>query len=454
MSGNRLSPLDASFLTVESETAHMHVGWAALFAPPGGRSTPGFRELRDHVEHRLCRAPRYRQKLAEIPLGVGDPVWIDDEDFDVHEHVRHASSSDFGEVVDTAMSSPLDRTRPLWELWIADGLDDGRLGVVGKAHHCMVDGLAAVELASLLVDPTPAPTRPAPDGWRPTPTPDGPSLLGSALLARAGDALEVAHLPVGVARHPGRLVSLARDLPRTVRALAHSVEPAPSGTPFNEPISPQRHLARTRRPLRDLKRIKRHFGTTINDVVLAVAAGAVRRFLERHGETPLGLKTMVPVSVRGNGGAGTLGNQISFVFVELPCDEPDPVRRLHDVNLAMSQRKLDGEPEGANAIMKAVGYAPRTLRQAVSRLVASPRAFNLVVSNIPGPREPLYMCGCELEEVYPVVPIADRHALAIGATTIKDDSFFGIYADSELLPDADLLADGIAESIDELVALS
>jgi diacylglycerol O-acyltransferase / wax synthase len=453
MSTNRLSPLDASFLTVESETAHMHVGWAALFAPPGGPSTPGFQELRDHVEQRLCRAPRYRQKLAEIPLGVSDPVWIDDEEFDVDEHIRHASSSDFGEVVDKAMSSPLDRTRPLWELWIADGLDDGRIGVVGKAHHCMVDGLAAVELASLLVDPTPAPAPPAPDGWRPTPTPDGPSLLGAALLARAGDALEVAHIPVGLARHPGRLVSLARDFPRTVRALAHSVEPAPSETPFNEPISPRRHLARTRRPLRDLKQIKRHFGTTINDVVLAVAAGAVRRFLVQHGETPLGLKTMVPVSVRGSG-AGTLGNQISFVFVELPCDEPDPVRRLHDVNLAMSQRKLGGEPEGAGAIMKAVGYAPRTLRQAVSRLVASPRAFNLVVSNIPGPSEPLYMCGCELEEVYPVVPIADRHALAIGATTIKDDSFFGIYADSELLPDADLLADGIAESIDELVALS
>jgi diacylglycerol O-acyltransferase / wax synthase len=192
------------------------------------------------------------------------------------------------------------------------------------------------------------------------------------------------------------LVSLARDFPRTVRALAHSVEPAPSGTPFNEPISPQRHLARARRPLGDLRQIKRHFGTTINDVVLAIAAGGLRRFFERHGEPPLGLKTMVPVSVRGNGGAGTLGNQISFVFVELPCDEPDPVRRLHDINLAMSQRKLGGEPEGADAIMKAVGYAPRTLRQAVSRLVASPRAFNLVVSNIPGPREPLYMCGCEL----------------------------------------------------------
>jgi diacylglycerol O-acyltransferase len=142
------------------------------------------------------------------------------------------------------------------------------------------------------------------------------------------------------------------------------------------------------------------------------------------------------------------------VFVELPCDEPDPVRRLHDINLAMSQRKLGGEPEGADTIMKAVGYAPRTVRQAVSRLVASPRAFNLVVSNIPGPREPLYMRGCELEEVYPVVPIADRHALAIGVTTIKDDSFFGIYADSESLPDADLLAEGVDESIDELVALS
>jgi diacylglycerol O-acyltransferase / wax synthase len=224
-------------------------------------------------------------------------------------------------------------------------------------------------------------------------------------------------------------------------------------TPFNEPISPRRHLARARRPLGDLKRIKQRFGVTVNDVVLGVAAGAVRRFLERHGDTPLGLKTMVPVSVRGDAGATALGNQISFVFVELPCDEPDPARRHRDINLAMSERKRGGEPEGADAIMKAVGYAPRTLRQAVSRLVASPRAFNLVVSNIPGPSEPLYMCGSALEEVYPVVPIAARHALAIGVTTINDDSFVGVYVDAEPLPDADLPAEDIDESIEELLAL-
>jgi diacylglycerol O-acyltransferase / wax synthase len=454
MSEDRLSSLDASFLEVESKTAHMHVGWAALFAPPRTGSKPGFEELCDHVASRLSRAPRYRQRLAQVPFEMNDPVWVGDAAFDIRDHVRRAPSPDFRDVIDMVLSSRLERDRPLWELWIADALEDGRIGVVGKAHHCMVDGLAAVELASLLLDPTPEPSRPRPDDWRPDPAPGGLSLLAGALLDRAGQALKLARIPILLAGHPKRVFRIAQEAPRTARAIAHAVEPAPGGTPLNEPISAHRHLARTRRPLGDLTRIKRRFGTTINDVVLAVAAGGVRRFLEQRKQTPLGLKTMVPVSVRGDAGVAPVGNQISFVFVDLPCDEPDPVRRLSNVNLAMSARKRGGEPEGADAVMRALGYAPRTLQHVVSHLAASPRAFNLVVSNIPGPREPLYMCGCELEEAYPVVPIADRHALAIGVTTVKDDSFFGVYADPWSLPDADLLARAIDESIDELLALS
>jgi diacylglycerol O-acyltransferase len=454
MSDNRLTPLDASFLEVESQTAHMHVGWAAVFAPPRGRPRPRFEELRDHVAGRLSNAPRYRQRLAEVPLGVNDPVWVDDEDFDIERHVLRAESSHWDDLVDTAISAGLDRARPLWELWIADGLDDGRVGVVGKAHHCMVDGLAAVELASLLLDPTPDSPPPGLDDWRPTQPPGGLSLLARGLLDRAEEGLHVARLPFELALRPKRLLGLLDTSQKTARAVAHSVEPATPESAFNEPISPHRHLGRTRRPLEDLKRIKRRFRTSVNDVVLAAASGGVRRFLQRRGETPVRLKAMVPVSVRDGNGTGQLGNQISFVFVDLPCDEPDPTRRLSDVKAAMSERKQGGEPEGADALLRAFGYAPRTLQHVVSRMVASPRAFNLVVSNIPGPREPLYMLGCELEEVYPVVPIADRHGVAIGVTTIKDESFFGIYADRESLPDADKLAEGIDESIDELLALS
>jgi diacylglycerol O-acyltransferase / wax synthase len=454
VAGNRLTSLDASFLEVESETAHMHVGWGALFAAPRNRPRPSFEELRNHIECRLPRAPRYRQKLAEVPLGVHHPVWVDDQEFDIQRHVLRSASSDWGELVDMVMSTQLDRTRPLWELWIADRLRDGRIAVVGKAHHCMVDGLAAVDLAAILLDPTPEPPSPGGDQWRPQNAPGKLSLLARGVLDIAGAGLDLASFPLRVARHPKRLVDLARESPRTARAVARSVEPAAAETPFNEPISRHRHLARARRPLGDLKHITGRFGTTVNDVVLAAASGGVRRFLERHGETPVGLKAMVPVSVRSENGGGDLGNQISFVFIDLPCDEPDPVRRLSDVKAAMTERKQGGEPEGADAVLKAFGYAPLPLQHLVSRMVASPRAFNLVVSNIPGPRQPLYMLGCELEEVYPVVPIADGHAVAIGVTTIKDESFFGVYADRESLPDADLLAQDIDASVEELLALS
>jgi diacylglycerol O-acyltransferase / wax synthase len=452
--GNRLTSLDASFLEVESPTAHMHVGWAALFSPPPTGRAPSFEELRDHIESRLSRAPRYRQKLAGIPWGANESVWIDDEEFDLTRHVLRARGSEWGELVDRAMSAQLERGRPLWELWVADRLPDGRIGVIGKAHHCMVDGLAAVELAALLLDETPEPPDPQAEDWQAEKSPGGRRLFLEGVAGRLAEAFEFARLPTQFVQHPKRALGLAGKGLQLVRAAARSVEPAASSTVFNEPNSPRRHLASVERPLEDLKRIKRGFEATINDVVLAVAAGGVRSFLVGQGETPVRLKAMVPVSLRGTDRPGELGNQISFIFVGLPCDEPDPVRRLHDVRGTMTDRKQRGEPEGAGAMLKLLGYAPRVLQHAASRIMASQRTFNLTVSNIPGPAEPLYMLGCELEEVYPVVPLADDHAVSIGLTTIKDRAFFGIYADRQSLPDADLLARGIGESIDELLALA
>ena len=454
MSDNRLTPLDASFLEVESPSAHMHVGWAALFGEPRGRARPTFEELRDHVASRMSRAPRYRQKLAEVPLGVNDPVWIDDDEFDIARHVRHSPSPDFDELVDEVMSAQLDRDRPLWELWIADRLPDGRIGVIGKAHHAMVDGLATVELATVFLDPTPEPPTPERDGWRPASPPVGAKLLIDGLIDRAGEVVDIARWPLGLVRHPTRLIGVATDGLQSARALADSLRSATPETGLNEPISPRRHLARTHRPLADLKRIKGRFDATVNDVVLAVASGGVRRFFERRGEAPVKLKAMVPVNLRTDDVASQFGNQISFVFVDLPCDESDPIQRLVGVKEEVAKRKRSGEPEGADRVLKAFGYAPHSVQRVVSHLVASPRAFNLVVSNIPGPREPLYMLGCELEESYPVVPIADRHALAIGFTTIKDEAFFGVYADRESLPDADLLAECLDQSVEELLTLA
>jgi diacylglycerol O-acyltransferase / wax synthase len=236
--------------------------------------------------------------------------------------------------------------------------------------------------------------------------------------------------------------------------VSRSREASTPNSGLNGPSSAGRHLASAQRPLPDLKRIKDRFETSINDVVLAVAAGGLRRFFEQQNVLPVKLKAMVPVSVRREGTGGGLGNQISFIYVDLPCDEPDPVRRLRGLATAMGTRKRRGEPQGADNMLNALSYAPRPIQHAITQMAASPRTFNLVVSNIPGPQQPLYMLGCELAEVFPVVPLSDQHAVSIGMTTINDRAYFGVYADTQSLPDANQLSTAIDESIQELFALS
>jgi diacylglycerol O-acyltransferase len=448
---SRLSTLDASFLEVESPSAHMHVGWAALFRPPSEASRPTFAEVRDHIAGRLARAPRYRQRLAPVPFDVSDPVWVDDENFDIDRHVRRTVAGEIGEATDSVMSMPLDRERPLWEMWVADRLRDGRLGVVGKAHHAMIDGLAAVEMASLVLDATPEPPASEDDQWRPAPAPGPARLLADGVADRLGRARRLGVWPLLQARHP---TALAASAARSVRALGDALRPTIPDPELNPPISARRHLASAHRALADLRRVKQVFGATINDVLLAAAAGGLRRFLEQHGRMAAPLKVMVPVSMRAQRTEAELGNEISFVFVDLPCDEPDPLRRLQRIKARIGGRKRDGRPEGADLMLRAFGYAPRLVQRTLAHLVAAPSTFNLVVSNIPGPREPMYLLGCELEEAYPVVPIADRHAVSIGMTTVQDEACFGIYADCEALPDADLLAECIDAALEELLALA
>ncbi|MEX2197119.1 MAG: wax ester/triacylglycerol synthase family O-acyltransferase [Thermoleophilaceae bacterium] len=450
----RLTSMDASFLEVESPTAHMHVGWVALFRPQGDRPLPDFRALREHVAARLPRAPRYRQRLLRVPLRLNDPIWVDDTRFDIDEHVVHSPAAEIGQVVDEVLSVPLRHDRPLWELWVADRLADGRVGIVGKAHHCMVDGIAAVELASLLLDASPDPPGEPDDGWRPRPGPEGMDLLASAVRDRVLEGARLAGRAAGLVSRPRRLAGLIGDARRAADALGSSMTPAPADGGLNDPISPDRRLAMIGRGLDELRAVRARFGCTVNDVVLAAVSGGLRHFLMHRGVAPPRLKAMVPVNVRGGGDAGALGNRISFMFVPLPCDEPDPVRRLMNVHLATSNCKRRGDAEGGDTVLRAFDYAPRTLQAAVSRLVASPRTFNLVVSNIPGPAEPLYMLGCELEEAYPVVPLADRHALSVGMTTVRDGAFFGVYADRAALPDADDLAAAVDGALDELVELA
>jgi diacylglycerol O-acyltransferase / wax synthase len=447
----RMSALDASFLEVESPAAHMHVGWVARFGRPEGRRAPSLEELRGHIAGRLADAPRYRQRLVSVPLAVHDPVWTDDPDFRIERHVLAAESADVGAVADSVMSRPLARDRPLWEMWVVSDREHGGFVLVGKAHHCMVDGLAAVELGTALLDLEPDhPPEARPD--REAGSPPAPlALLAQGVVDRVGQQLDVVRAAIGLARSPRRLGAVPGAVNRLGRALVHSIVPLAPPSVLNRPSSPSRHLSFLRRPLDELREIKGRYHTTLNDVLLAAVAGGLRGFLAERGQAPANLKTMVPVSVRDAEGDGELGNRISFLFTELPCAEPNPLVRLMTINKVTTQRKASGEPEGSDAALQALGHAPRVLQHAASHLVASPRAFNLVVSNIPGPRLPLYMLGCELEEVYPVVPLAEGHALSIGMTTVHRNACFGICADAGTLPDADRLAGHLDAAIDELL---
>ena len=451
MAPNRLSALDASFLDVETASAHMHVGWAAAFDPPDERPAPSFEQFRDHIARRLQRAPRYRQRLAGVPLGLARPAWVDDDRFDITRHVRAAAPGSLDELAGSVLSTPLSRERPLWELWIADRLDDGRIGVVCKAHHCMVDGIAAVELATVLLDMEADRPPDPPDDWRPAETPGGARRLVDGLVDTARAQLALAGSAAGLLASPLKLASGAQ---RAAGALANSLSPASPLDVLNGPISPYRALATLARPMDELRDIRRGYGCTINDVVLAASTGGVRRHLERHGERPARIKAMVPVNVRGDDAAGEFGNRISFIFVELPCSEPGAQERLRAVTHATERAKATGEPAGATTVLDLAAAAPSVVQRAMSRLVASPRTFNVVVSNIPGPQLPMWMLGCRLREAYPIVPLAEGHALSVGFTSVDGGAFFGIYADRDAGPDAELLARDIGDELNELRELA
>ena len=435
----RLSALDAAFLAVERPTMPMHVGWVARFDPPEDGPRPTAVELLGHVASRLEHAHRYRQKLAAVPLGVHEPVWVDDPGFDPARHL-HAGGGDLDALVDDVLSVPLERDRPLWEMWLTDDLE-----LVGKAHHCMVDGTAVVELGNLLLDAKPDAAGPEAAEWSPAPEPTPGQRLGRAIADRTGDAA-------------GLLVSPLRLRPRTLaggaRLLAHTLLPPAPGSPLNRPGSPRRHHVRVTRSLKDLRTVRKHFRVTPNDVILAACAGALRSYAERHGDTPRPLKVMVPADVRSSDDPAASGNRISFVFVALPCHEPDPVERLQAVHRATDQRRRDGEAEDLDSAFRMLALTPGPVQRVFAQAFAHPRLFNLTISSVPGPAATRYLRGCRLREVHSSVPLGARHALSIGVVTVAGNACFGITADPAVLPDAGELAGDLDDAFDELLELA
>ncbi|HEX5781103.1 MAG TPA: wax ester/triacylglycerol synthase family O-acyltransferase [Solirubrobacteraceae bacterium] len=432
---DRLSALDASFLAVESPLAPMHVGWVASFDPPEDGPAPTAQELIDHIGGRMEHAHRYRQKLADVPLGVHDPVWVDDPDFDPARHLYAAD----GDVIDEVLSTPLPRDRPLWEMWLSG---DPPM-IIGKAHHCMVDGLAVVELGNLLLDADPDGEGPDADEWAPAPAPTPGQRLGRAIADRIGET-------AGLLASPLRLAANLPALPGTARMLSHTVLPPAPSSPLNRHGSGRRHHHRVTRSLDDIRAIRRAFGVTPNDVLLAACAGALHEFLEE----PMALKVMVPADVRAADDAAATGNRISFVFLELPCHEPDPVKRLQAVHRSTSQRRRDEEAERLDDAFRLLALTPKPFQRTLAHAFAHPRLYNLTISSVPGPAVTRYLRGCRLRTVHSAVPLSAHHGLSIGVVTVAGNACFGISTDPDTVPEADALAAHLDAALDELLDLA
>ena len=457
---DRLNPLDVSFLYMESPTTAMHVGGVAVFQPP--EQGLDYDRLVELISQRIALVPRYRQKVRWVPGRLANPVWVDDSEFDVTYHVRRSalpkpgSDGQLRELVGRLMSRQLDRNRPLWEIYLVEGLSDGRVAVVTKTHHAMVDGVSAVDIGTVILDLTPTPREVPDDDWSPRPEPGALSLVTHAvtdLVSRPGQAVDTARTAaVDVRATAGKVLSVAGGVLAQARMMAR---PAPA-SPLNAVIGEQRRFGMAATDLDDYKRVRKSHGGTVNDVVLATVSGALRNWLLTRGEAVTAtttIRAMVPVSVRADQHKGELGNRVSSYFVDLPVGEGSAVMRLHQVGFAMRAHKESGSAVGADALVQLSGFAPPTIHSLGARVASgfTRRLFNLVVTNVPGPQFPLYAAGSRMLSVYPVVPLAKGQAVSIGLTSYDGGVYYGLNADRDAMPDIDVLASCLEDSLAELV---
>jgi WS/DGAT/MGAT family acyltransferase len=449
----RLSALDTSFLQVETPSAHMHVGWLATLKLPDGVRDLDPERLSERIAARLHLAPRFRQLVAPAPLG--EPIWVDDPGFRLDRHVRVAPETvrgrrDLERLAGGFLSRQLDRRRPLWQIVVVPRAGPGRAAVMGKVHHAMVDGIAAVELGTLLFDLAPDAALPESGDWEPEPAGAPLRIAVDALADSAIEQFRSARRVAAMGLRPRSSLRVAETMRRAALSLAEDVIRPAAPSFVNAEIGPQRALVTERVALARLDRIKRARDAKLNDVVLAVVAGALRRFAAVAGAEPEALRAMVPVSVRASADAPAEGNRLTFAFVDLPLDEPDPARRLAIVCERTGELKRSGRIAGSDALMRSMVQMPGFIKERAARLAASPRMYHLAVSNVPGPRVPLYAAGALVESIHPVIPTSDGHAIAIGVLTYRDSLHFAAYVDPQALPDAAELGPLFRESVAEL----
>jgi diacylglycerol O-acyltransferase / wax synthase len=452
---DRLSPVDVSFLDQEKEGSHMHIGAVMTFEGP----PPTREDLRAHITSRLHLVPRYRQKLAFPRLEMGRPLWVDDPSFNIDYHVRHTALPQPGGIEQLRLlaarifSQRLDRTKPLWELWLVQGLEDNRFAVISKTHHSLVDGVSGVDLTTVLFDVEPTPSEPVAEDWTPSPEPSQASLVAAGLRGIAETPIGVARRALHLARRPQAAAADVAEAAEGLGEVAWSFINPPPATPLNVPIGPHRRVLWLSFPLNDLKKIKNSLGGTVNDVFLAIATGALRRWLHSRGVRTEGLELrgIVPVSIRADGEKGALGNRITAMLGPLPVYAQDPVERLRVVSEAMQGLKESKQAVGAETLTRLQDFAPPTILAQASRLNFSTRAYNLLVTNVPGPQFPLYLLGREMQELAPVPFLAPKRALAIAIMSYNGNVVIGLMGDYDAMADLDAFGDYVKESLAELL---
>jgi diacylglycerol O-acyltransferase / wax synthase len=451
---DRLTALDTTFLHLEQGGAHMHVAGVLVF----DGDPPDYEELVEAIESRMHLVPRYRQKLAHVPLGQGRPVWVDDPHFNVRYHVRHSalpppgSDEQLKNLAGRLFALPLDRTKPLWEINLVEGLEDGRFALISKTHHALVDGVSGVDVTSVLFDVAPEPVPIERRPWVPGPEPTDAELLVQALVDRVTMPGEAARGVRAVTRAPRQVLSQAGEWLVGVGAMAWAGVNAAPESPFNVTIGPHRRYTWVDSEVSRFKAIKNALGGTLNDVVLSAVAIAVGRFLRRRGEETDGLvlKAMVPVSVRADVERGALGNRVAAMWAPLPVGIEDPKEVLAEVVEAMRGLKDSGQAVGAQALTSLADFAPPTIMSQAARLQPRQRFFNLVVTNVPGPQVPLYLLGHQMRAFYPVVPLARNQALGIAIMSYDGRLAFGLLGDYDAMPDLETLADDLRAAIADL----
>jgi WS/DGAT/MGAT family acyltransferase len=438
----------------------MHIGGLTILEGP----PPSMEEFLEQIRRRLHLVPRYRHKLAHTAIDSGRPVWIDDPSFNLDYHVRHTALPAPGQweqlqdLTARIFSQQLDRSKPLWEMWLIEGLEDDRFALITKTHHSLIDGIAGVDLATVLFDLSPDPPTNEYSGrpWQPHPEPGTVQLLAAGLLGAARAGVKLAETALDAIVHPERALTYAREAAEGIGEIAWAgLNPAPD-TPLNVPIGPHRRFVGVTCELADFKAVKNAFGGTVNDVVLAVVAGALRTFLISRGRHTAGveMRALVPVSVRAEGEQGEGGNRIVVMRGPLPIYISDPLNRLRSVSSAMDGLKESKQALGAEVITAAENFAPPTILAQASRLNFSTRLFNLIVTNVPGPQFPLYVLGREMLHAIPVAFLPENHALAIAIMSYNGQMNFGLLGDFDAMPDLDAFGESIAEELATFVSLA